>query len=78
MVEKLAQSTGVRAALVVGGLSLQVQASTLKTRPEIVVATPVSQSLHARQLPDVIGATLPALYEAVLTPVQALSNGFCR
>lgn len=42
MVEKLAQSTDIRAALVVGGLSLQVQASTLKTSPEIVVATPVS------------------------------------
>ena len=41
MVEKLAQSTDIRAALVVGGLSLQVQASTLKTSPEIVVATPV-------------------------------------
>ena len=45
MVEKLAQSTDIRAALVVGGLSLQVQASTLKTSPEIVVATPVRFSL---------------------------------
>ena len=42
MIEKLAQSTDIRAALVVGGLSMQVQASTLKTSPEIVVATPVS------------------------------------
>lgn len=41
MIEKLAQSTDIRAALVVGGLSMQVQASTLKTSPEIVVATPV-------------------------------------
>lgn len=42
MIEKLAQATDIRAALVVGGLSMQVQASTLKTSPEIVVATPVS------------------------------------
>lgn len=42
MTEKLAQSTDIRTALVVGGLSMQVQASTLKTSPEIVVATPVS------------------------------------
>ena len=47
MTEKLAQSTDVRTALVVGGLSMQVQASTLKTSPEIVVATPVSHTcLH--------------------------------
>lgn len=45
MIEKLAQSTDIRAALVVGGLSMQVQASTLKTSPEIVVATPVSALL---------------------------------
>lgn len=43
MTEKLAQSTDIRTALVVGGLSIQVQASTLKTSPEIVVATPVSR-----------------------------------
>ncbi len=42
MIEKLAQATDIRGALVVGGLSMQVQASTLKTSPEIVVATPVS------------------------------------
>jgi len=41
MIQKLAQFTDVRVALVVGGLSLQVQASTLRTRPEILVATPV-------------------------------------
>lgn len=45
MTEKLAQSTDIRTALVVGGLSMQVQASTLKTSPEIVVATPVSPCL---------------------------------
>ena len=41
MITKLAQFTDVRIALVVGGLSLSVQAATLRTSPEIVVATPV-------------------------------------
>ena len=40
MIQKLAQFTDVRAALVVGGLSSQVQAATLRGRPEVVVATP--------------------------------------
>jgi len=40
MTAKLAQFTDVRVALVVGGLSLQVQAATLRTQPEVVVATP--------------------------------------
>ena len=42
MITKLAQFTDVRVALAVGGLSLQVQAATLRTSPEILVATPVS------------------------------------
>jgi hypothetical protein len=42
MTQKLAQFTDIRVALVVGGLSLSVQASTLRTSPDIVVATPVS------------------------------------
>ena len=41
MISNLAQFTDVRAALVVGGLSMSVQAATLRTSPEIVVATPV-------------------------------------
>jgi ATP-dependent RNA helicase DDX27 len=41
MVTMLAQFTDIRAALVVGGLSMSVQAATLRTSPEIVVATPV-------------------------------------
>ena len=41
MITKLAQFTDIRIALVVGGLSLQVQAATLRTSPEVVVATPV-------------------------------------
>lgn len=42
MVCSLAQFTDIRAALSVGGLSLQAQASDLRTKPEVVVATPVS------------------------------------
>lgn len=42
MTQKLAQFTDIRAALVVGGLSLQAQAASLRTSPEIVVGTPVS------------------------------------
>ena len=41
MLSKLAQFTDIRLALVVGGLSLQSQASALRSNPEIVVATPV-------------------------------------
>lgn len=47
MVTKLAQFTDVRVALAVGGLSLQVQAATLRTSPEILVATPVSFAAFA-------------------------------
>ena len=43
MLQKLAQFTDIRVALIVGGLSLQVQAATLRSRPEIIVATPVSK-----------------------------------
>lgn len=41
MVRSLAQFTDVRTALAVGGLSLQAQASDLRTKPEVIVATPV-------------------------------------
>ena len=47
MITKLAQFTDVRVALAVGGLSLQVQAATLRTSPEILVATPVSNAAFA-------------------------------
>ena len=50
MVTKLAQFTDIRAALIVGGLSLSVQAATLRTSPEILVATPASP-LPASSLP---------------------------
>ncbi len=41
MMTNLAQYTDIRVALVVGGLSLNVQAATLRSSPEVVVATPV-------------------------------------
>ncbi|BFI34140.1 ATP-dependent RNA helicase DDX27 [Marchantia polymorpha subsp. ruderalis] len=40
MLEKLAQFTDIRCCLVVGGLSSKVQEAALRTRPDIVVATP--------------------------------------
>ncbi len=48
MGERLAQFTDIRIALVVGGLSLGVQAAALRTRPEIVVATPGRLIDHLR------------------------------
>ena len=41
MLQKLAQFTDIQVALAVGGLSLTVQAATLRASPEVVVATPV-------------------------------------
>ncbi|XP_057864908.2 DEAD-box ATP-dependent RNA helicase 28 isoform X1 [Cryptomeria japonica] len=40
MLEKLAQFTDIRCCLVVGGLSANVQEAALRSRPDIVVATP--------------------------------------
>ena len=48
MTERLAQFTSVRAALVVGGLSANVQATSLRSRPEVVVATPGRLIDHVR------------------------------
>jgi superfamily II DNA/RNA helicase len=45
---RLAQFTDIRIALVVGGLSLGVQASELRMRPEVVVATPGRLIDHLR------------------------------
>ncbi|KAL3161562.1 hypothetical protein ABBQ32_010429 [Trebouxia sp. C0010 RCD-2024] len=61
MIEKLAQCTDIRTALVVGGLSMQVQASTLKTSPEIVVATPGRLIDHLRNTQSVGLEDLQAL-----------------
>lgn len=51
MISKLAQFTDIRMALVVGGLSLQVQATALRSSPEIVVATPVRQDVDCLATP---------------------------
>uniref|UniRef100_A0A0D6QTT0 RNA helicase n=1 Tax=Araucaria cunninghamii TaxID=56994 RepID=A0A0D6QTT0_ARACU len=40
MLEKLAQYTDIRCCLVVGGLSTKVQEVALRSRPDIVIATP--------------------------------------
>ena len=84
MVQKLAQFTDVRAALVVGGLSLQVQAATLRSSPEIIVATPVrlswllSRSGRGRRGGRERGGSLQAA--AVCLPRQrtARLSGRCR
>ena len=48
MVVKLAQFTDIRAALVVGGLSLSAQAAELRRGPEVVVGTPGRVIDHVR------------------------------
>ncbi len=53
MVTKLAQFTDVSVALVVGGLSSQVQASVLRRSPEVVVATPGRLIDHLRNTQSV-------------------------
>ena len=53
MTTKLAQFTDISAALVVGGLSLQVQATVLRRSPEIVVATPGRLIDHLRNTQSV-------------------------
>ncbi|KAK9787623.1 hypothetical protein WJX73_001953 [Symbiochloris irregularis] len=53
MVQRLAQYTDIRTALVVGGLSQQIQASTLRSQPEIVVATPGRLIDHVRNTQSV-------------------------
>ena len=61
MTERLAQFTAIRAALVVGGLSANVQAAALRTRPEIVVATPGRLIDHVRNTHSVGLEDLAAL-----------------
>ncbi|PSC68971.1 DEAD-box ATP-dependent RNA helicase 28 [Micractinium conductrix] len=53
MIQKIAQFTDIRAALVVGGLSLQAQAAALREQPEIVVATPGRLIDHLRNTQSV-------------------------
>ncbi|KDD75169.1 DEAD/DEAH box helicase, partial [Helicosporidium sp. ATCC 50920] len=58
---RLAQFTDLRAALVVGGLSLQAQASQLRERPEVVVGTPGRLIDHVRNTQSVGLEDLQAL-----------------
>ena len=53
MLKKLGQLTDVRIALVVGGLSMQQQAISLRSRPEIVVATPNRMIDHLKNTQSV-------------------------
>jgi hypothetical protein len=80
MIQKLAQFTDIRAALVVGGLSLQAQAATLRSQPEVVVATPVSAALHrpvrAAQ-PDAVSAAWPALHTNTQNAALPHPGRFC-
>lgn len=48
MLKALAQFTDVRSVLVVGGLSLPIQAAELKTAPDVVVCTPGRMIDHLR------------------------------
>ncbi|EIE22682.1 DEAD-domain-containing protein [Coccomyxa subellipsoidea C-169] len=61
MITNLAQFTDIRIALVVGGLSLQVQSATLRTSPEVVVATPGRLIDHLRNTQSVGLEDLQAL-----------------
>ena len=48
MTEKLAVHTDVRAALIVGGLSMQAQEVALRGRPDIIICTPGRLIDHLR------------------------------
>ncbi|GAB4821500.1 hypothetical protein N2152v2_008546 [Parachlorella kessleri] len=61
MITRLGQFTDIRAALVVGGLSLNAQAAELKSYPEIVVATPGRMIDHLRNTQNIGLEDLQAL-----------------
>ncbi|CEL57693.1 ATP-dependent RNA helicase DDX27 [Rhizoctonia solani AG-1 IB] len=72
--EKLGAFTDVRCALIVGGLSLKVQEATLRTRPDLVVATPGRLIDHLRNSRSF---ALDALDVLVLDEAdRMLSDGF--
>lgn len=52
VVERLAKCADVRAALIVGGLSLKAQEAELRSRPDIVVATPGRLIDHVKNTPS--------------------------
>ncbi|KAG8817410.1 nucleolar DEAD-box protein required for synthesis of 60S ribosomal subunit, partial [Serendipita sp. 399] len=71
---KLAIHTDVRFALVVGGLSLKTQESTLRSRPDVVIATPGRLIDHLRNSPNF---NLDSLDVLVLDEAdRMLSDGF--
>lgn len=72
--KKLASHTDVQLCLLVGGLSLKSQEAVLRTRPDIVLATPGRLIDHIRNSP---GFTLDAIDILVLDEAdRMLSDGF--
>ncbi|KAI0932221.1 nucleolar DEAD-box protein required for synthesis of 60S ribosomal subunit [Taiwanofungus camphoratus] len=71
---KLAAHTDIRFCLVVGGLSVKAQEATLRTRPDVIIATPGRLIDHLRNSPSF---TLEALDILVLDEAdRMLSDGF--
>ncbi|EMD42037.1 hypothetical protein CERSUDRAFT_129370 [Gelatoporia subvermispora B] len=71
---KLAAHTDIRSCLVVGGLSLKAQEASLRTRPDVVIATPGRLIDHLRNSPTF---TLEALDILVLDEAdRMLEDGF--
>ena len=71
---KMGATTDVRTALLVGGLSLKAQEATLRTRPDIVIATPGRLIDHIHNSPSF---TLDALDILVLDEAdRMLEDGF--
>ncbi|KAF9481157.1 DEAD-domain-containing protein [Pholiota conissans] len=71
---KLATHTDIQLALLVGGLSLKSQEATLRTRPDIVIATPGRLIDHIRNSPSF---NLDAVDVLVLDEAdRMLSDGF--
>ncbi|OCH96178.1 DEAD-domain-containing protein [Obba rivulosa] len=71
---KLAAHTDIRFCLVVGGLSLKAQEASLRTRPDVVIATPGRLIDHLRNSPTF---TLEALDILVLDEAdRMLEEGF--
>ncbi|KAF7791845.1 hypothetical protein EIP86_002869 [Pleurotus ostreatoroseus] len=71
---KLAAHTDIRFCLVVGGLSLKAQETALRTRPDVIIATPGRLIDHVRNTPTF---TLDALDILVLDEAdRMLSDGF--
>jgi ATP-dependent RNA helicase DDX27 len=78
---RLAQFTDIRIALVVGGLSLGVQASELRLRPEVVVATPGRLIDHLRNTqsfsaPPSFSAALFASFAASCADMHACASSY--